>query len=295
MRLFVAGESRFGAMFLRAALAAGHEIVCACATGGDHPTDPMSAAAQSAGVPVAPAFYLTEAGGRAVRVSGAELLVLANVGRVLARDVLEAAPHGAICFHPSLLPRHRGKNAVRDALAAGDTFTGASVFWPDAGADTGPLLIQARVEITPGESPAALYHNKLVPVGVHCMLAAIAAIEAGGAPRIPQMEAATPPRTALAARSNRASQPRSPAPRAALPGRSPAIRQTPHASPIRLGARTRARVRPPRAPAPASRTQPATPPRLTAISPVFFRTKVTPEIGQIRHFVQNWDNPRRRH
>lgn len=186
MRLFVAGEARFGAMFLRAALAAGHEIVCACATGGDHPTDPMAAAAQGAGVPVAPAFYLVESGGRAIRVSGAELLVLANVGRILSQDVLTAAPRGAICFHPSMLPAHRGKRAVADAIRAGDPYTGVTIFWPDSGADTGPILLQARVEITPGESPTDLYHNKLVPVGVHCMLAGIASIEAGGAPRIPQ-------------------------------------------------------------------------------------------------------------
>ena len=83
---------------------------------------------------------------------------------------------------------------------------------------------------------------------------------------------------------------RSKPPRNAVPG----PRQTPHASPIRLGARTRARVRPPRAPAAARHTQPATTQRLTAIPPVFSRLKLTAGIGQIRPFVQNWDNPRRR-
>ncbi len=40
---------------------------------------------------------------------------------VLPRGIVPASPRGAICFHPSLLPRYRGERAVRDALAAGET------------------------------------------------------------------------------------------------------------------------------------------------------------------------------
>ena len=47
----------------------------------------------------------------------------------------------SICFHPSLLPRHRGASAISWTLIEGDTTGGFSIFYPDAGLDTGDLLL----------------------------------------------------------------------------------------------------------------------------------------------------------
>jgi len=194
MRLFLIGESRFGALFFRAATAAGHELVGVSVTGrGFGEPDPLASAAEAAGVPVWPPAPIADGWVRPLRQSGAELLVLANVSVILPREVIAACPRGALCFHPSLLPKYRGKRAVRDALAAGDTYTGVSIFSPDDGADTGPVVLQARCEIAQGETAAALYHDKLVPVGVYCLLAALAAEAARCAPRIPQSPAREPP------------------------------------------------------------------------------------------------------
>lgn len=186
MRLFILGESRFGAAFLRGALCAGHEVVAASTATADAEHDPLRAAAAAAGIATPPAEPIFAGNARTIKQSGAELLVLANVSRILPASIVEARP--TICFHPSLLPRHRGKRAVAAAIEAGDPFTGVTIFWPDAGADTGPILFRARVEIASNESPGALYHNKLVPVGVHLMLAAVAAVEADCAPRVSQEE-----------------------------------------------------------------------------------------------------------
>ncbi len=188
MRLFILGESRFGANFFRAAAQAGHEIVGVGATGREA-HDPLTAAAAAAGVLAHDVEPILSGEVRAIRVSGAELLVLANVSRILPEAVIECCPRGCICFHPSLLPRHRGKRAVADAVKAGDRITGVTVFWPDLGADTGPVILQAPAAVAPGESPMALYHDKLVPIGVHCMLAAVAAVASGAAVRIPQEKA----------------------------------------------------------------------------------------------------------
>lgn len=184
------GESRYAARFLRAAIDAGHEVVGVCPTGDAGQPDALAAAASAAGVPTFPAWPLFAGAHSAVKASGAELLVLANVGRIAPADLLRACPRGAICFHPSLLPRHRGKRAVAAAIRSGDAMTGVSIFWPDEGADTGPLLLQVPVTVTPGDTPMTLYHDKLVPTGIFAMLAAVAAVEAGCAARIPQEEAA---------------------------------------------------------------------------------------------------------
>jgi len=186
MRIFVVGESRFGSRFFRAALAAGHELVAVSISGRLGDADPLLAAARSTGVPAIPFAAILDGDAAAIRGTGAELIVLANVSRIVPPATLSAVPRGAICFHPSLLPRHRGRHAVRDAIRAGDPFTGVTAFWPDDGVDTGPVILQARVEIAPGEPPSALYHDKLVPIGVYIMLAAIAAIEANAAPRLCQ-------------------------------------------------------------------------------------------------------------
>lgn len=188
MRLFIMGESRFAATFLRAALAGGHEVLAVCATSEPHPADPLTPAAKSAGLAVIPAWSIMGGAEHIIKQSGAELLVLANVGRIIPPRVLAAAPRGAICFHPSLLPKYRGKRSVADAVKAGESQTGVTIFWPDEGADTGPVLFQVPVTIAGGESPAALYHDKLVPVGVYLMMAAVSAIAAGCAPRTPQPE-----------------------------------------------------------------------------------------------------------
>lgn len=178
MRLFIMGESRFGAAFFRAAQAAGHELVAAAATANTQMWrhDPLVAVAKAAGVPIYESEPILGGWFDPVRRSGAELLVLANVSRLLPEALLNCCPKGTLCFHPSLLPQFRGKRAVADAIKSGQGYTGVSIFWPDAGADTGPVLLQARCEIAPNDTPGTLYHDKLLPVGIYCLLAAVAAV-----------------------------------------------------------------------------------------------------------------------
>lgn len=186
MRLFIIGESRFGAAFLRAATSAGHEVVGVSSSSEHGSRDPLAAAAMSMGISNLDLEPILAGDARPIRALGAELVVLANVSRIMPAPVIESCAFGAICFHPSLLPRHRGRHAVRDALDNGDRFTGVTVFRPDHGADTGPIVLRVRCDIGPDDTPASLYHDKLVPVGVHSLLAAVAAVASKCAPRIEQ-------------------------------------------------------------------------------------------------------------
>lgn len=117
-----------------------------------------------------------------------DLLVLANVPIILPTSVVDAPRYGSLCFHPSLLPRHRGKDAVRDTIAAGDTGSGVTIFRPDAGADTGPIVEQTACAVPPGVSAGRLYYGTLVPLGVDAMLDAIKAVRDGRAVYTPQPE-----------------------------------------------------------------------------------------------------------
>jgi methionyl-tRNA formyltransferase len=95
---------------------------------------------------------------------------------------------GTIQYHPSLLPKHRGGSAINWAIINGETKTGITIFWPDRGVDTGPILLQKEVEISPDDTVGSLYFERLFPLGVEALVEAIELIKKGTAPRIPQDE-----------------------------------------------------------------------------------------------------------
>jgi methionyl-tRNA formyltransferase len=71
----------------------------------------------------------------------------------------------------------------------GETRTGITIFWPDGGIDTGPILLQKEVHIGPDDTTGSLYFNHLFPMGVEAILEAVSLIKEGRAPKIPQDEA----------------------------------------------------------------------------------------------------------
>ncbi len=69
--------------------------------------------------------------------------------------------------HPALLPLFPGAHAVRDALAAGATETGTTIHWVDAGVDTGEIIAQEKVEISPEDTEESLHERiKIVERGL---------------------------------------------------------------------------------------------------------------------------------
>ncbi|HEX5101702.1 MAG TPA: methionyl-tRNA formyltransferase [Polyangiaceae bacterium] len=82
-----------------------------------------------------------------------DVLVVLAYGRILPRDILELAPHGAINLHASLLPRHRGAAPIAWAIIEGDAETGISLMQMDEGMDTGAVLSRHPVRI--GETETA--------------------------------------------------------------------------------------------------------------------------------------------
>ena len=70
----------------------------------------------------------------------------------------------------------------------GDRETGLSIFWTDAGIDTGPVLLQKRIPIGPEDTAGSLYFNRLFPLGVEAIAESVDLIKAGRAPRLVQDE-----------------------------------------------------------------------------------------------------------
>ena len=96
---------------------------------------------------------------RLLRDLGVELVVLAGFMRVLKAPMLEAFPRRIINLHPSLLPKFPGREAWAQALTAGETVTGCTVHYVDAGVDSGEIIARQEVAILPNDTPAILHER----------------------------------------------------------------------------------------------------------------------------------------
>ncbi|MDQ2918788.1 MAG: phosphoribosylglycinamide formyltransferase [Verrucomicrobiota bacterium] len=92
-----------------------------------------------------------------LRDAAVELVVLAGFMRVLKEPTLSAFPHRIINIHPSLLPKFPGLEAWKQALAAGESVTGCTVHYVDAGVDSGEIILQREVPILPNDTSETLH------------------------------------------------------------------------------------------------------------------------------------------
>lgn len=188
MRVVVMGQAAFGEAVFRRLREDGFEVagVSAPAPAGGR-EDPLWAAASSAGVPVIETRRLKEAEGQeAWTALRPDLCVMAFVTEIIPHEVLELPRLGSIQYHPSLLPLHRGSSAINWAIIFGRTETGLTIFWPDRGIDTGPILLQRSCPIGPDDTVGSVYFERLFPMGVDAMAEAAALVRDGKAPRIAQ-------------------------------------------------------------------------------------------------------------
>ena len=191
MRIALIGQAAFGEAVFKRLVEAGEEIVAVSTIAGtaERP-DPLHAAAAAAGVPIFATGRLKKRDVMdAFAATKPDLGVMAFVTHILPQAVLDLPPLGTIQYHPSLLPRHRGINAMHWAIRMGEAETGLSIFWVDAGIDTGPVLLQKRVPIAPADTVASLYFDKLFALGVDSMAEAVRMVREGAAPKIAQDEA----------------------------------------------------------------------------------------------------------
>lgn len=118
---------------------------------------PVKRAAAARGLPVVQSASLKEAEAVAQLADfRPDVIVIAALGQILPRPVLDLPTHGCINIHPSLLPKFRGASPVASAILAGGDFTGVSLMLMDEGLDTGPILDRAQVSISPQDTTGSL-------------------------------------------------------------------------------------------------------------------------------------------
>lgn len=189
MRVSVIGQAAFGAETINALRDEGHEVVAISAPEAiDGAVDPLWAKAEELGIPVIDTKRLAKRDADWLVDKEPELGVMAFVTAILPERVLEIPREGTIEYHPSLLPRHRGRSSMNWAIIQGDEVTGLSIFWVERGVDTGPILLQKEAPIAEHDTMGSLYFEKLYPMGLEALKEAVHLVEAGEAPRIRQDE-----------------------------------------------------------------------------------------------------------
>ena len=180
MNLIFAGTPPFAAAALSALCAAGHRIAMVL-TQPDRPAGRgmkmvASAVAEEAtqrGLPLRQPKSLKDAAvAEQLREVNADAMVVAAYGLILPAAVLALPRFGCFNIHGSILPRWRGAAPVQRAIEAGDTETGVTIMQMDEGLDTGPVLLEKRIAITPDETTGSLF-QKLTPLGAATIVEAL--------------------------------------------------------------------------------------------------------------------------
>ena len=193
MRLIIMGQQAFGKACLEEVIKRGEDEVVAvyCAPDKENkPLDPIKEYALEKGLPLIqpPNFKSTEVLDE-IRSFNSDLCVMAYVTLFVPEAAREIPKFGSICFHPSLLPKHRGPSSINWAIISGATKTGLTIFWPSDGLDEGDILLQKEVDVDQDDTLGIVYFQKIFPIGVEAVIESIDLVRAGNPPRIKQEEA----------------------------------------------------------------------------------------------------------
>lgn len=183
MRVMIIGQKWLAAEVFALCQRRGDDIAAVCAPRTD---DRLARLAAEAGVPVC------QATGRLSHnwvPEGVDLLVCAHAHIYIEGAARSKARLGALGYHPSLLPRHRGRDAIPWAIHMGDKITGGTAYWMDDGADTGPIAGQDWCWVRPDDTADALWRRELGPMGVRLFDQVLAEIDGGISKSTPQLEA----------------------------------------------------------------------------------------------------------
>jgi methionyl-tRNA formyltransferase len=182
MRIAIIGQQDFGKAVLDAFLARGDEVAgvfCAPEKEGAK-ADPLKIGAQENGLKLFqfPSLKISEAH-EAMRGLHADLGIMAYVLQFAPQDFVTIPKKGTIQFHPSLLPKHRGPSSINWPIIKGAIKSGLSIFRPTDGLDEGPVILQKETPISPDDTLASIYFDRLFPMGVQAMLEAADLVMAG--------------------------------------------------------------------------------------------------------------------
>jgi len=82
-----------------------------------------------------------------LRVKDYELFLVASYGKIIPKEIFEIPEHKTLNIHPSLLPKYRGASPIQSQILNDEKEIGVTIMQIDEGVDTGPIVIQKRIEV----------------------------------------------------------------------------------------------------------------------------------------------------
>lgn len=183
MRIMIVGQKWLAAETLKLCQSLGHQVVAVAAPAED---DRLYRLAIEQGIPAAVIPRRLEA---TDIPPGADLVIAAHAWCFITKGAREAASLGALGYHPSLLPRHRGRDAIRWAIHMQEATTGGTAYWMTGRADAGPIAAQDWCHIKPSDTPAELWRRELAPMGIRLFETVLNDLQQGVKVAIEQDEA----------------------------------------------------------------------------------------------------------
>src|SRR5256885_9078666 len=107
-----------------------------------------------------------------------DAIIVVGYGRIIPQRMLDLPPLGNINLHASLLPKYRGAAPIQWAIANDETVTGSTTMRIDAGLDTGDILLQQELPITPDDTAETL-SPRLAEIGAELMVETLRGLHAG--------------------------------------------------------------------------------------------------------------------
>lgn len=183
MRVVFMGTPDLAARILECLLKSEHEVAAVVTQpdrpkgrGGEMACSPVKELAMARGIPV---MQPERARSKdfVLELTGYEpdIIVVAAFGQILSESVLNMPKFGCINVHTSLLPRYRGASPIQAAILNGDEKTGVTIMYMDKGIDTGDIIEQQEVKISPVETAGSL-HDKLAAAGGELLVYTMAKI-----------------------------------------------------------------------------------------------------------------------
>ncbi|MFD4660080.1 formyltransferase family protein [Kitasatospora sp. NPDC058444] len=193
MNIYMSGQGAFAVQVAEALLDNGHKIVGAAAPrlrkGKSDESDAMAWDRLRAWAFPRDIPWTDSAELRARHIpDGVDVIVAAHSHAFLGRQTRARASVATIGYHPSLLPLHRGRDAIRWTIRDGDKVTGGSVYHLTERTDGGPLAAQEHLFVPPGSTAQSLWRDHLAPLGVRLLLKVVADLAVDRRIEVPQDE-----------------------------------------------------------------------------------------------------------
>jgi methionyl-tRNA formyltransferase len=107
-----------------------------------------------------------------------DAIIVVGYGRIIPQWMIDLPRLGNINLHASLLPKYRGAAPIQWAIASGESLTGVTTMRIDAGLDTGDILQQKEIAITPADTAETLA-PRLAAIGADLIVETLGGLASG--------------------------------------------------------------------------------------------------------------------